>query len=122
MDFNKICEIGEFQSVLKKSETKPVLVFKHSTRCNISSVALSRIQSDKDLSNYVDGYLIDVISCRALSSLIADHFDVRHESPQVLMIHRGECIFDESHLGIFPNDLKDIAIEAIQGSAWRISS
>lgn len=119
--WSNICDINEFQNVLKRSEDRPILLFKHSTRCSISSVALARLETEPGMMDRVEPYLVDVIQCRPLSNLIADHFGIIHESPQVLVIFQGECIFDESHLGIFARDVMDIAHEAKAGSNWRIA-
>lgn len=121
MSWKDICDIEDFQTVLQRSEERPVLLFKHSTRCSISSVALARLDGEDELDEFLDSYLIDVINCRPLSNLIANHFEIRHESPQILLIFKGECIYDESHLAIFPKDIKDVTLEAIKGSPWRIA-
>lgn len=118
---SKICDISEFQQVLQRSHEEPVVLFKHSTRCSISSVALARIETDPGFEKNVESYLVDVIACRPLSNLIAEHFNVQHESPQVLVIFQGECIFDESHLGISAKEIIEVANEARTGSQWRIS-
>ena len=41
-----------------------------------------------------------LITYRPVSQYIADKFSVWHESPQVLLISKGECIYDASHLDI----------------------
>lgn len=47
-----------------------------------------------------DFYYLDLVSYRNLSRKVAEVFEVHHESPQVLVIRNGECVFDESHVGI----------------------
>lgn len=119
--WSKICDISEFQEVLQRSNEEPVMLFKHSTRCSISSVALARIETDPTIAKELKSFLVDVIACRPLSNLIAEHFHVQHESPQALIIFQGECIFDESHLGISAKEIIEVANEAKEGSQWRIS-
>ncbi len=54
-------------------------------------------------------HLVDVIASRPVSNKIAEIFAVHHESPQLLVIHRGECVYEVSHLEIKPADiLKEI--------------
>ncbi len=77
-----------------------------STRCSISAVALQRLQKVSQPSD-VDFYFLDLLSNRQLSNRVADVFKVNHESPQVLVIRDGECVFDESHLGISMNEILD---------------
>jgi bacillithiol system protein YtxJ len=83
---------------------KPQLIFKHSTKCSISSMALNRLNKADDITD-VDCYLLDLISYRSISNHIAERYQVHHESPQVLLIHNGECIFDESHSGIMMDEI-----------------
>ena len=48
----------------------------------------------------IDCYILDLIRHRDISNKIAQEYDVYHESPQVLLIKNGECVYDESHYGI----------------------
>ncbi|MBI1783028.1 MAG: bacillithiol system redox-active protein YtxJ [Sphingobacteriales bacterium] len=89
----------QLESIIIASENKPQVIFKHSTRCGTSSLAKSRIERNFNETN-IDFYLIDLIKHRNLSNKIAETFRVYHESPQVLLIKKGECIYEESHLGI----------------------
>lgn len=84
---------------------KPQAIFKHSTRCSISTMAKSRVE--KSVIDSIDFYYLDLIAHRPLSNLIAEKFSVHHESPQILLIKNGECIFDESHNGINVQELEE---------------
>jgi bacillithiol system protein YtxJ len=86
-------------AILAKSSEKVQVIFKHSTRCSVSSMVLNRLEK-AGLSEGLDFYLLDLIAYRQVSNLIADQFGVWHESPQILLIKNGSCIFDESHMGI----------------------
>jgi bacillithiol system protein YtxJ len=99
MNWNQLISMDQLTELKNKSIEKPQLIFKHSTRCSISSMALSRFERSEAASN-VDFYLLDLLSFRNISNEIADKFNVRHQSPQILLIHKGECIFDESHNAI----------------------
>ena len=94
----------QLKQIVIKSQSRPQVLFKHSTRCSISSVALQRLQK-VDQPYDIDFYYLDLIAYRALSNKISQMFGVNHESPQVLVIKDGECIYDESHLGISMNDI-----------------
>jgi bacillithiol system protein YtxJ len=96
----------QLKQIITKSQNKPQVIFKHSTRCSISAVALQRLQKVSQPSD-VDFYFLDLLSNRQLSNQVADVFKVSHESPQVLVIRDGECVFDESHLGISMNEILD---------------
>lgn len=88
------------------SNTRPQVIFKHSTRCSISSVAKSRLERS-DMPTQADFHYLDLIAHRNLSNHIASQFSVYHESPQVLIIKNGECIFDESHGAINMADIQE---------------
>ncbi|MFM2385807.1 MAG: bacillithiol system redox-active protein YtxJ [Bacteroidota bacterium] len=96
----------QLDDVIASSQLKPILIFKHSTRCSISSVALDRLNRSTVNTN-IDYYLLDLIAYRQLSNTIAEKFKVYHESPQVLLISKGECVYDESHMSIRMQDIDD---------------
>lgn len=97
MDWNIINDIKILDKLIEKSGNSPQIIFKHSTRCSISSMALNRISSKIADKNY---YIIDILAHRQLSNELATRFNVTHESPQILLIHNGACAHDTSHLGI----------------------
>lgn len=87
------------QALIEASQGAPVLIFKHSTRCSISSMALKRMATANPALSY---HIIDVIANRPVSNKVAEVFSVHHESPQLLVIHKGECVYEVSHLEIQP--------------------
>ncbi|MBD0332206.1 MAG: bacillithiol system redox-active protein YtxJ [Chitinophagaceae bacterium] len=89
----------QLEQIQTKSQFKPQVIFKHSTRCSISSVALQRLRRS-DAPFDIDFYFLDLLAYRQLSNKVSDIFKVHHESPQILLIKDGYCIYDESHLGI----------------------
>jgi bacillithiol system protein YtxJ len=98
----------QLKQVITKSQITPQVIFKHSTRCSISAVALQRLQKVSQPSD-IDFYFVDLIAYRGLSNKIAEVFSVTHESPQVLLIKNGECVFEESHMSISMRDIVDQA-------------
>ncbi len=97
---------SQLEEVLKNSEIRPQVIFKHSTRCSISSVALQRLERSIAPPD-TDFYFLDLLKFRPLSSKVAEVFKVYHESPQILLIRNGECVFDESHTGISMKEITD---------------
>ncbi|HEX3385802.1 MAG TPA: bacillithiol system redox-active protein YtxJ [Mucilaginibacter sp.] len=74
------------------------IIFKHSIRCSTSLMAKRRLEMDKEtLPDEIPAYFLDLIRHRDLSNMIAEDFQVHHESPQLLVIKDGECILDQSH-------------------------
>jgi bacillithiol system protein YtxJ len=90
------------------SQQVPCLIFKHSTRCNISSMAKFRLEDDWAFDpSQIEPYYLDLLNYRPISAAIADKFQVHHESPQALLIVRGECVYDASHLDISVAELQE---------------
>jgi bacillithiol system protein YtxJ len=106
MDWIQLTSEGQIDEIKIKSATKPQVIFKHSIRCGISSMALSRLERTYSPVN-ADFYLLDIISYRSISNKIASAFDVSHESPQVLVIINEQCVYDESHSGINMNEIEE---------------
>jgi bacillithiol system protein YtxJ len=94
----------QLNEIISRSQHKPQVIFKHSSRCSISSVALQRLQKAQQPDG-LDFIFLDLLAHRPLSNKVAETFGVHHESPQILLIKDGKCIFDESHLGISMNDI-----------------
>lgn len=87
------------------------VIFKHSTRCPVSMMAKRRFEQDWDqVPEGTPLYFLDLISHRDISKAIANDFKVYHESPQLLLIKDGECIYESSHSEISAEDL----VEQIQ--------
>ena len=104
MNWIEITNESQLSDVKELSKAKPQLIFKHSTRCATSSMAKSRLERGTAPGG-IDFYYLDLIKHRNISQKIAAEFDVSHESPQVLLIKSGECIYDESHSGISMDEI-----------------
>lgn len=96
----------ELEKIITLSKDQPQVIFKHSTRCSISSVAKNRLERSS-VPDDAAFYYLDLISHRSLSNSIAEQFAVEHESPQILVIKNGKCVYDESHMGIDMDEIKD---------------
>ena len=95
----------QLAEIKELSRTKAQVIFKHSTRCSISSMAKSRLERDQQ-PEATDFYFLDLIKFRSLSDKIAEDFVVNHESPQVLLIKNSECVYEESHSAINMADIR----------------
>ena len=74
------------------------LIFKHSTSCGISGMVKRSFQTQSDLPEEgISYYLLDLLRYRDISNAIAEKYNVRHESPQVLVIRNGEVVAHGSH-------------------------
>ncbi|GAB5520701.1 MAG: bacillithiol system redox-active protein YtxJ [Rhodothermales bacterium] len=96
----------ELTDAVLRSNGEPIILFKHSATCGISAGANS---SMAELSEATDPpiYRLIVQESRGLSNTIAERFEVRHESPQVLVLVEGEVVFHTSHYRITAERLRD---------------
>ena len=108
MNWLKLESISDLKQITQQSFSSPVAIFKHSTRCSISSVAKMRLSSSWSLNDEVPIYYLDLLSYRDVSNLIAEQFGVPHQSPQLLVIKNGDCIYNNSHLSISVKDVRQI--------------
>lgn len=94
----------QFLQLLESEKT--FAVFKHSTRCSISSMAKNRLENNWDLDENTPVYYLDLIQHRNVSNLIADKLQVTHQSPQLIVIKNKEAIYHASHNGISIEQVK----------------
>lgn len=99
---------AQLEDIKTRSTARPQVIFKHSTRCSTSAVVKGRLERAKE-PHTIDFYFLDLLSYRPVSNKIADVFQIGHESPQVLLIRNGECVYDESHMGITMGDIEAAA-------------
>ncbi len=102
-----LSDISMLDKAIESSFSKDVMLFKHSTTCSISLMAKRRLEDDWDLEDAVTPYYLDLKSFRNISDAISERLNVHHESPQVLLIRNGECIYDASHFDITISELKE---------------
>ena len=112
MNWHPLDDEKQLPELRAQSFSKPVVIFKHSTRCSISSMALNRLERSETPEG-VQFYFLDLIRHRGLSNKVAEVFSVHHESPQVLIIRGGECIYDESHGSIHMADIAEQAVGVV---------
>ena len=114
MNWQQLTSLKELEAIQVLSHNPKllgVLIFKHSTRCATSSVALDRMERNWKVSDeQIPSYYLDLLRHRDISNGIAATYDVVHESPQVLVIKNGECIYSASH-----NSISSITIVEVLG-------
>ncbi len=104
MNWIPLTTVEQLDDIAAKSFNKPQAIFKHSTTCSISNMALNRLERAETPTN-VDFYYLDLLKLRNISAAIAEKFSVHHESPQVIILKNGECVYDESHYAISMDDI-----------------
>ena len=106
----------ELTEAIRESDERPVLIFKHSLSCPISSVAFNEFESYLSHSDPAVSYnLITVQVARPVSNEAAQVLGLRHETPQAILIRNGRVLWDASHFGITATSLEQ-AIAGVKES------
>lgn len=97
-----LTEVAQLDEVLEASKAKKTIIFKHSTRCSISSSVLNKFE--KKIGEEYKLYFLDLIAHRDISAAIAEKFQVVHQSPQAIVLEGGKVTQHDSHYGILELD------------------
>jgi len=98
--------MGQLDEIIAISNEKPAVIFKHSTRCSVSRMALKQFENEYNLGDTLAVYFLDLLEHRNISNEIAARFNVYHQSPQLLLIKDGKSVYDASHSDIDAGELK----------------
>jgi bacillithiol system protein YtxJ len=107
VDWNQLKDMVQLNEIVVASNTKPVVIFKHSTTCSISRMALKNFEREFDLQEEITPYFLDLLNHRDISNEIASKFEVVHQSPQLLLIKNGKSIYNTSHENIDATVLRE---------------
>jgi len=107
--WTQLSSAKELEDLYVKSNKEYVVIFKHSTRCSISSMAKNRLENNwQSLFDDFPIYYLDLIAYRSISNAIASDLQVEHESPQIIIVYKGKAIYNASHGAIDAKALKSI--------------
>lgn len=96
--WNVLESVAQLDAVFLASNSRPQLLFKHSTRCPVSSHAWAHLkESTSQLKDRFDLHFLDLIQFREVSNQIEQRTGVQHQSPQVICVKEGEAIYNSSH-------------------------
>ena len=96
----KLDTLEKLQAAIEESRVRPVLFFKHSTSCGISSGVFREVSSvDSDIN------IVVVQTDRHVSNEIERRMGIRHESPQAIVLKGGEPVYHASHYDISAEDI-----------------
>lgn len=113
-DWVPMTQIQQVDEAIIGSTKMPIIIYKHSTRCGLSMMAQHRLEEGwENLGPYVKLYFLDLIQYRDISTAVAERFGVRHQSPQVLLIHNGRCVYHSSHHAISADAIRQ-AIDELE--------
>lgn len=105
--WKQLTDISQLETIAAESGIKPAIIFKHSTRCSISRMALKQFENQYNPDIMVTPYFLDLLAHRDVSNAIAEKFNVMHQSPQLLLIKNGKSIYDASHSDIDAEIIED---------------
>lgn len=109
----KLESVDQLMNLVKTTHEKPVLLFKHSTRCSISAMAKNNLERNwTSGSELCDAYLLDLLTHRDVSQKIAEITGIKHESPQAIVLRGDEIVYDASHSGIEARRIESILAKA----------
>ncbi len=98
MEWLPLVNESQLQDLLEASRKKPVLIFKHSTRCSVSMMVKRGFETAwKGSNDTFPAYFLDLLSYRSVSDKIADTLDVEHQSPQLIVVKDGKAVYNASH-------------------------
>ncbi len=98
----------ELEHLLAKAPHGSLLLLKHSTACPLSRQAHKEFVTYGEQKSPADPplALVKVIEHRSTSNAIVTRFQVKHQSPQILLIIQKKVVWHASHW--------DITVEAIR--------
>lgn len=101
MPWKVLDSLEGLDAIIEASSSQPQLIFKHSTRCGISSSAKTRLeQSLEALEAQFAVHYLDLIAFRPVSNAIAERLGVAHQSPQVIVVDQGRSVLNLTHYNI----------------------
>mgnify|MGYP000161867053 FL=1 len=99
---------AQLKEFIALSKRKPIAIFKHSTRCSLSSMVKSRLERGWNINdNDIEMYYLDLLNYRNISDKIASVFNVEHQSPQLIVLSQGDVLYHASHGEIDAGILKN---------------
>ena len=108
MNWITLSDLAQLDEIIETSTKKPVLIFKHSTRCSVSRMALKNFENEYSISdNEASAYFLDLLNYRDISNEIASRFEVQHQSPQLILIKNGKASYSATHSDIDATELKE---------------
>ncbi len=109
LPWTALSSVDQLKEIIESSTGKPALLFKHSTRCSISSMAKNRFEDEWKVSEEkCDIYYLDLLTYREVSNEIESLLGVVHQSPQAIVISNTKPIYNASHGAISAGDIEKL--------------
>ena len=96
--WESISDASQVDPILEASKDRLQLIYKHSHRCSVCFVSKGNLeQASEDILEHADMHFLNVVKSREASDYVASELDVRHESPQVILVDDGAVAWHASH-------------------------
>ena len=95
--------------LVERSNSEPVILYKHSVVCPVSARAQEQVV---ELKHDIPTYAVVVQYARDISEQVAETFDIKHETPQVIIVKEGKPVADFSHANITTKAVRDAVEQA----------
>ena len=114
MNWNFLVHPEQLDLIDEQSQEKCVMIYKHSTRCHICTGVQDNFENkwNNKTSELIIPYILDLLGYRELSNQIEKKYKVRHQSPQVLIVRNGVCIFHRSQISIRPDEILSLVLNS----------
>src|SRR5258705_12948715 len=99
MHWIHLTDEDQLQKIIVRSQEKPQVIFKYSSECHLSEIIFQRLQKNC-CPEHIDFHFLDLTIYKNISEKVSETFHIPHQSPQILLIKEGECIFEDSHAEI----------------------
>ena len=107
MDWKHLTSIEDLEKAISASDLGTVVLFKHSTRCSVSRMAIKMFEEGWDNSlNTVSAYYLDLLEYRPVSIAMVEKLGVEHQSPQMLVLRKGQVVHHANHHAIDVDTVK----------------
>jgi bacillithiol system protein YtxJ len=106
LPWEKVTSLDQCREILEKTKFKPILFFKHSTRCEISTMVLNNFEAAWNKSADLCAlYFVDLLANRDVSLEVEKLTGVEHQSPQVIVLNKDEIVYTATHSSISVDEI-----------------
>ena len=105
VNWNALESIEKLDELINDKSDNAHLLFKHSTRCGISSMAKNKFEREWNAESKINLWYLDLLNHRDISAAIAEKLNVIHQSPQAILIQNGKVLYQDTHSEIEASDI-----------------
>ena len=109
-------DVAQVDQLISASDPRPLVIFKHSRSCGTSAQAFDELIEHLDASDADVRYaIVTVQTHRDVSTAISRRLEIRHETPQALIVQDGRVVWSASHFRVTAEAV-NAAIRRLQAS------